>query len=99
VLYCGAIAAGVGRREVTAITATTAAMLGSWVVVSGSLARRCVPLGGGGEGTLVPRGTRWHPDLASAGHSDPAHLSYPGRARYPRASPYGTRCGSWGCCS
>jgi hypothetical protein len=38
VLYRGAIAAGVGRRAATAVTATTAAVLGGWLVVSGLLA-------------------------------------------------------------
>jgi hypothetical protein len=39
VLYRGALAVGVGRRAATAVTATTAAVLGSWIVVSGLLAR------------------------------------------------------------
>jgi hypothetical protein len=39
VLYRGALAAGVGRRAATATTATTAAVLGGWLVVSGLLAR------------------------------------------------------------
>lgn len=39
VLYRGAVAAGVGRRAATAVTATTAAVLGGWLVVSGLLAR------------------------------------------------------------
>jgi hypothetical protein len=38
VLYRGAIAAGLGRRAATAVTATTAAVLGGWLVVSGLLA-------------------------------------------------------------
>jgi hypothetical protein len=38
VLYRGAMAAGLGRRAATAITATAAALLGGWVVVSGLLA-------------------------------------------------------------
>jgi hypothetical protein len=38
VLYRGAIAAGVGRRVATTVTATTAAVLGSWLVLSGLLA-------------------------------------------------------------
>jgi hypothetical protein len=39
VLYRGAMAAGLGRRAATAITATAAAVLGGWVVLSGLLAR------------------------------------------------------------
>jgi hypothetical protein len=39
VLYRGAIAAGIGRREATAVTAASAAVLGGWLVVSGLLAR------------------------------------------------------------
>jgi hypothetical protein len=39
VLYHGAIAAGLGRRAATAVTATTVAVLGGWLVVSGLLAR------------------------------------------------------------
>jgi hypothetical protein len=39
VLYRSAVAAGVGRRSATAVTATTAAVLGGWLVVSGLLAR------------------------------------------------------------
>jgi hypothetical protein len=39
VLYRGAMAARLGRRAATAITATAAAVLGGWLVVSGLLAR------------------------------------------------------------
>ena len=39
VLYRGAIVAGLGRRTATAVTATTVAALGGWLVVSGLLAR------------------------------------------------------------
>jgi hypothetical protein len=39
VLYCSAIAARVGRRAATAVTAASAAVLGGWLVVSGLLAR------------------------------------------------------------
>ena len=39
VLYRGAIAAGLGRRAATTITATTVAVLGGWLLVSGLLAR------------------------------------------------------------
>jgi hypothetical protein len=39
VLYRGALAAGVGRRAATAVTAASAAGLGGWLVVSGLLAR------------------------------------------------------------
>jgi hypothetical protein len=38
VLYREAIAAGIGRRAAAAVTVTAAAVLGGWVVVSGSLA-------------------------------------------------------------
>src|SRR5215216_7150177 len=38
-MYRSAIAALVGRRAATAVTATTAAVLGGWLVVSGLLAR------------------------------------------------------------
>jgi hypothetical protein len=38
-LYRGAIAAGIGRRAATAVTAASAAVLGGWLVVSGLLAR------------------------------------------------------------
>jgi hypothetical protein len=38
VLYRGALAAGLSRRAATAVTATTAAVLGGWLVVSGLLA-------------------------------------------------------------
>ncbi len=39
VLYRGAVAAGVGRRAATTVTATAAVVLGGWLVVSGLLAR------------------------------------------------------------
>jgi hypothetical protein len=39
VLYRGAIAAGLGRRAATTVTATTVTVLGGWLVVSGLLAR------------------------------------------------------------
>jgi hypothetical protein len=39
VLYRGAVAAGIGRRSATAVTAASAAVLGGWLVVSGLLAR------------------------------------------------------------
>ena len=38
-LYRSAVAAGVGRRAAAAVTATTAAVLGGWLVLSGLLAR------------------------------------------------------------
>jgi hypothetical protein len=38
VLYRGAIAAGIGRRAATTVTAATAAVLGGWLVVSALLA-------------------------------------------------------------
>jgi hypothetical protein len=38
-LYRGAIAAGLGRRTATTVTAAAAAILGGWVVASGLLAR------------------------------------------------------------
>jgi hypothetical protein len=38
VLYRGALAAGVGRRAATAVTAASAAVVGGWLVVSGLLA-------------------------------------------------------------
>jgi hypothetical protein len=38
VLYRSAIAAGIGRRAATAVTATTAAVLGVWLVITGLLA-------------------------------------------------------------
>jgi hypothetical protein len=38
-LYRGAIAAGLGRRTATAVTAAAAAGLGGWLVASGLLAR------------------------------------------------------------
>jgi len=38
VLYRSAIAAGIGRRTATAVTATSAAVLGVWLVISGLLA-------------------------------------------------------------
>jgi len=38
VLYRGAIAAGLGRRAATIVAATTAAVLGGWLVLSGLLA-------------------------------------------------------------
>jgi hypothetical protein len=38
VLYRGAIAAGIGRRAAAAVTVASAAVLGSWLVVSGLLA-------------------------------------------------------------
>jgi hypothetical protein len=38
VLYRGAIAAGIGHRAATAVTAATAAVLGGWLLVSGLLA-------------------------------------------------------------
>src|SRR5215204_6277548 len=49
VLYCGALAAGVGRRAATALTATAATVLGSWIVVSALLARSGVYLQDPGE--------------------------------------------------
>jgi hypothetical protein len=39
VLYRGAIAAGLGRRTATAVTAVAAAVLGGWLLASGLLAR------------------------------------------------------------
>jgi hypothetical protein len=39
VLYRGALATGLGRRAATAVAATTAAGLGGWLVITGSLAR------------------------------------------------------------
>jgi hypothetical protein len=39
VLYRGALAAGLGRRAANAVAATTAAGLGAWLVITGSLAR------------------------------------------------------------
>ena len=39
VLYRGAIASGFGRRAAATVTATTVAVLGGWLVVSGLLAR------------------------------------------------------------
>jgi hypothetical protein len=39
VLYRGAIVAGLGRRAATTVTATTVAVLGGWLLVSGLLAR------------------------------------------------------------
>ena len=38
VLYRGALAAGIGRHAATAVTSTTATVLGGWLVVSGLLA-------------------------------------------------------------
>jgi hypothetical protein len=52
VLYRGAIAVGLGRRAATAITATAAAVLGGWVVLSGLLAGAGVYLQDPGE--VVP---------------------------------------------
>src|SRR5215203_978566 len=49
VLYCGALAAGVGRRAATALTATAATVLGGWIVVSALLARSGVYLQDPGE--------------------------------------------------
>jgi hypothetical protein len=60
VLYRGAVAAGVGRRTATAVTAITAAVLGGWLVVSGLLARAGVYRPDPGE--VVP----WFP-VAVAG--------------------------------
>jgi len=48
-LYRSAIAARVGRRAATAVTTTTAAVLGGWLVVSGLLARAGVYRQGPGE--------------------------------------------------
>jgi hypothetical protein len=39
VLYRGAVVAGLGRRAATTVAATTVAILGGWLVVSGLLAR------------------------------------------------------------
>jgi len=39
VLYRGAITSGLGRRAATTVTATTATVLGGWLVLSGSLVR------------------------------------------------------------
>jgi ABC-type dipeptide/oligopeptide/nickel transport system permease component len=39
VMYRSAIAARVGRRAATTVTATSAVVLGGWLVVSGLLAR------------------------------------------------------------
>jgi hypothetical protein len=50
VLYRGAIAAGLGRRAATTVTATTAAVLGGWLVLSGLLARAGVYRQDPGEG-------------------------------------------------
>ena len=50
VLYRSAVAAGVGRRAATAVTAITAAGLGCWLVVSGLLAHAGVYRQDPGEG-------------------------------------------------
>jgi hypothetical protein len=52
VFYRGALAAGVGRRAATTLTATTATVLGGWIVVSALLARSGVYLQDPGE--VVP---------------------------------------------
>jgi len=49
VLYRGAIAAGVGRRAATTVTAASAAVLGGWIVASGLLAGAGVYLQDPGE--------------------------------------------------
>jgi hypothetical protein len=50
VMYRSAIAARVGRRAATTVTATTAVVLGGWLVVSGLLARAGVYRQDPGEG-------------------------------------------------
>src|SRR5215208_1760097 len=50
VLYRGAIAAGIGRRAATTVTAATAAVLGGWLVVSALLAGAGVYSQDPGEG-------------------------------------------------
>lgn len=50
VLYRGALAAGVGRRSATAVTATTAVVLGGWLVISSLLAAAGVYRQAPGEG-------------------------------------------------
>jgi hypothetical protein len=50
VLYRGAIAAGLGRRAATTVTATTAAVMGAWLMLSGFLARAGVYRQDPGEG-------------------------------------------------
>ena len=52
VLYRSAVAAGVGRRAATAVTASAAAVLGGWLTVSGLLARAGVYRQDSGE--VVP---------------------------------------------
>jgi hypothetical protein len=52
VFYRGALAAGVGRRAATTLTATAATVLGGWIVVSALLARSGVYLQDPGE--VVP---------------------------------------------
>ena len=47
-LFRGALAAGLGRRAATAVAATTAAGLGGWLVITGSLARAGLYQGQGG---------------------------------------------------
>ena len=49
VLYCVALAAGLGRRATTVLTATAATVLGGWIVVSALLARSGVYLQDPGE--------------------------------------------------
>ena len=49
VLYCGALAAGIGRRAATSLTATAATVLGGWIVVSALLALSGVYLQDPGE--------------------------------------------------
>lgn len=39
VLYRGAVAAGLGRRAATGVAAASAAVLGGWLLITGSLAR------------------------------------------------------------
>lgn len=53
-LYRGAVATGVGRRAAAAVTATAAAVLGGWLVVSGLLAGAGVYRQDPGEGVPWP---------------------------------------------
>ena len=115
VLYRGGIAAGIGHRAATAVTAATAAVLGGWLVVSGLLAGVGVYSLDPGDsvpwflvavaGALISLLLATRTPIVSRILADPGT---PARLAVPHGLPDEhvdgtfpccTCCASWGCCS